>query len=348
MHGKFGSIWDWFTKEYLRPLGADIFPDRAGDPVGLIVMGLGLALLAWWGLRLWLASTSSSGSGKKKAWTPTLRIIMADPEILFFGLVSTAFSCLPFLLLYFAGTNATANAAMAWAASLFASGTATTLLPPLTPEVILTALLLLPGFFLAFALSAAAARLMHFAVVHTAWRRLSGDSPGFHGALGTLLRRSPEIAAALADIRGTAGTGGTFLPQYMMIKGESRKEAARHSATRASLMDGGKGPSTVLAGIAFRPVRPAKELETPFFIGAVVAWLSSFVVAFGFGPVDNVPWIIFGLFGTIIGYCLAALNLMALLNSVYLTAVFLARDGTAAASPLLSAYDPMHLRRPFP
>jgi len=217
MRGKAGELWDWFTKEYLRPLGADIFPDRASDPAGLIVMGLGLALLAWWGLRLWLASPSSSG--KRKAWVPTLRIIMADPEILFFGLVSTAFSCLPFLLLYFAGANARTNAVLAWAAALSGSGTATALLPPLTMETILTALLLFPGFFLAFALSAAAARLMHFAVVHTVWRRLSGDSPGFYGALSTLLRRTPEIAAAMADIRGAAGAAGAFLPQYMMIRG---------------------------------------------------------------------------------------------------------------------------------
>jgi hypothetical protein len=322
------------------------FLDRFWSPAELFITALCVAGLVFWVRRIW--KEAAAGARAKTAWMPTAYLILLDPEILFFALVSFAFSCLPVPLLYFAGTYQKTNGALSWIGLILGSRQRTMTLPPLTPEVVAIALALIAGFGLCFLLAAAGARVMTFGAVYTAHRRIAGGSPNILGTSFALLRRLPSILLVLADFRRTAGVEGAFAAQYLMCRGEDARTAVEHSVQMVRSMGGGSRLSggVTQAGIRFAPVRTSSELVSAFTMGFVPAWLLSFYVAFGLGPSDSLPWILFGLFGTLIGYGLAGLNLMSFLNSIYLTAVF-SRKGETAGSPLLANYDPRHLTSPF-
>ena len=318
------------------------FMDRLWSPAELIVTLLCVTVLTLWLRRNW--KEAAAGFKAKKAWLPTAYLIILDPEILVFALLSFAFSVLPFALLYFAGAAPKTNGALAWIGWLLGSKQETMTLPPLSLEVIFIALSLVAAFGLCFIISVAGARIMNFGAVYTAHKRISGGSPNIIEASLIVLKRLPDIIRVLLDFRRSAGVEGAFVPQYLMCHGEEPQAALEHSALRAS-QAGGRA-SFIWYGIRFAPVRTATELSRALAIGFIPAWLLSFYITFGFLPADSLPWTIFGLFGTILGYMLACLNLLSFINSVFLTAVF-SNTGDSAGSPLLANYAPRHLTAPF-
>ena len=105
-------------------------------------------------------------------------------------------------------------------------------------------------------------------------------------------------------------------------------------------------PKGGVLAVALAVTRPAAELQDAILIGFIPAWLFSFYLTFGLGPADaDLWWIIFGLFGSLLIYILAAANFVSFINSVYLTAFFFARGG--GRSPLLGGYPPGALENPF-
>ena len=303
------------------------------------------AALLYWLYTLYARYGASPRSGR--AWTATFRIISRDPEILLLWLLSTAVSFAPFTLLYFAGLDPRTHAALLLLGTLGGSGEALSHFHGFGPDTLVVAAALAAVFAACFALVYAVAKLLNFAAVYAAWRRLEGGEPGFFEAYGAVRARLGDILSVLADPVSSAGYAGAFLPQYLLCRGQGAGEAAQNSLALAVKIAGQRAkPKGGLLTVALAVTRPAAELKDAILIGFIPAWLFSFYLTFGLGPADaDLWWIIFGLFGSLLIYILAAANFVSFINSVYLTAFFFARGG--GRSPLLGGYPPGTLDNPF-
>lgn len=282
-----------------------------------------------------------------RTWAASFAIIRRDPELFLLWALSTAVSFAPLTLLYLAAAAPATHAALMLLLDLAGAGGALSAFQPSDPQTLPLAALLAAFFAGCAALTYISTRLLNFAAVYTAWRRLAGGTPGLAEALAAVGRRAFALIGVLADFRFSAGHDGAFLPQYMLCLGQRPAEAAENSRALAAELAGRRaGPRGSAPDPETRLTRPAAELQTPLLLGFVPAWVFSFCLTFGLGPADaELWWIIFGLLGSPLIYMLAAANFVSFINSVYLTAFFFSRSG--GRSPLLEAYPPAALRNPF-
>lgn len=321
------------------------FLNRAWYPWELLtVFGCCAALLYWF---YTLYARYSASLRSPKAWTATLGIIMRDPEILLLWLLCTAISFAPFTLLYFAGLNPRTHAALQLLGTFSGSSPALAYLQDFGPDTVVIAAALAAVFAACFVLVYVLTRLLNFTAVFTVWRRLEGGEPGLLEAFAAVRARLGDILYTLADPASSAGYAGAFLPQYLLCRGQRAAEAAASSLALAVDIAGQRAkPKGGALNVALAVTKPAAELRDAFMIGFVPAWVFSFYLTFGLGPADaELWWVIFGLFGSLLIYILAAANFAAFLNSVYLTAFFFSRGG--GRSPLLGGYAPGTLQNPF-
>ena len=321
------------------------FLNRAWYPWELLAVFACCAALLYWLYTLRARYGASLRS--TRAWTATFRIISRDPEILLLWLLSTAVSFAPFTLLYFAGLNPRTHAALLLLGTLGGSSEALSYFSDFGPDTLVVAAALAAVFAVCFALVYAASKLLNFAAVYAAWRRLEGGEPGVLEAAGAVRARLGDILSLLADPVSSAGYAGAFLPQYLLCRGQGAEEAAQSSLALAIKIAGQRAkPKGGALTVALAVTRPAAELREAILIGFIPAWLFSFYLTFGLGPADaDLWWVIFGLFGSLLIYILAAANFVSFINSVYLTAFFFARGG--GRSPLLGGYPPGALENPF-
>jgi hypothetical protein len=320
------------------------FLNRDWYPWELLAVFCCVAALLYWLYTLYARYHGSPRSGR--VWAATFRLVLRDPEILLLWLLSTAVSFAPFTLLYFAGLNPKTHAALLLLGAFAGSGEALSRFRG-GPDTAVIAAVLAAVLAACFALVYVLARLLNFAAVYTAWRRLKGGEPGLFEALGAVRARLGGILSILADPASSAGYAGAFLPQYMMCEGLGAEAAAESSLALALRTAGQRAkPKGGVLAVALAVTRPAAELQDAILIGFIPAWLFSFYLTFGLGPADaDLWWIIFGLFGSLLIYILAAANFVSFINSVYLTAFFFARGG--GRSPLLGGYPPGALENPF-
>ena len=285
--------------------------------------------------------------GEKSAWFASVRVAAQDPLLIYFPYLSFAFFMVPFVLLYFAAFSAKTTGALAWIGIFLGSETPIAALPPFTRGTGLGVLLIL-GVVAAFGLAGyLLIRVMNCAAVHIVNRRLAAE-PQATGTAAALVKHFPAIMSALLKFRRSAGVNGTFVPQYLMCRGEDASSAILHSAelvSRLGLPAGENKPSKIL-GMEFAQVRTTAELSGAFMVGIIpVAFLAEYL-AIAAVPGDNFKFAMAVLFGTAIVYALAFFSLASLLDSVYLTAVFAKTSGSA--SPQLLCFESAHLARPFP
>lgn len=321
------------------------FLNRAWYPWELLAVFACCAALLYWLYTLYARYGASPRS--PRAWTATFRIIIRDPEILLLWLLSAALSFAPFTLLYFAGLNPKTHAALLLLGTFAGSSEALSYFHDFGPDTLVVAAALAAVFSACFVLVYAATKLLNFAAVYAAWRRLQGGEPGLPESLGAVRGRLGDILSILADPASSAGYAGAFLPQYLLCRGQGTEEAARNSQALVVELAGQRArPKGGALDVTLAVTRPAAELQDAVMIGFIPAWAFSFYLTFGLGPADaDLWWIIFGLFGSLLIYILAAANFVSFINSVYLTACFFARGG--GRSTLLEGYPPGALQAPF-